>query len=488
MATKTQRCVTLHKHGYSYEDIADITNNKQSNVASLVIRGKPKGHKKGKKIVRYVDMPKEDQTILKEDKDAILKKEKELFSVGTTPIYGLDGNKIETKNNKENKQPAKTKPVTKVRKTKTGKNKVNINLEDVETNEKVGSKTKKQIGTRPITKLESAKNVNIDKVKKTTIEPIDHLHKMIGENTKNKPLVGENNLKNRKPIRPMNDTETRRLKQYSLDVASNAFGENKKCSLCNGKGWILQKTDKGLEKVICTVCQGLSKEITHRQKMKYDKEDLLNKYVRSEEYRQESFDINEFKTKIDFPEEYRGRSFDKYCTFMELTLAGLEEYTLPNKSYYVVAPDGFGKKWFAYEIIKQLIDKGYKTTGMLNAGIIGEYIDRNMYTELDKMLDADIILVNLSSLRKTYLTHTIQYLTEEADRRGVPLFVFSRVDAKTLIKNGNNWDVAKFLTIQSKDWVYGELEQVGIVGEEYTKAVRYMQMKKEHELGVSKRR
>lgn len=250
------------------------------------------------------------------------------------------------------------------------------------------------------------------------------------------------------------------------------LGEDGDCELCANKGWIMAPGSNGITKTTCPVCLGNSKIKKKKQLNEYDKRKQLNGLIKNKTYLRGEFDFEKFLEGVLLPVELRGYSFNKYVEFMNDILNGLSNGILPTKSYYIVAPDGYGKKWFAYEVIKLLVEYNYKTTGLLNTVELSELLDSRKYAELHEKMDADIIMVSLTGLNKGYYSHVIKYLTEYADSQGKPLFVFSRVEAKSLVVHDGG--MRGLIFNQTPPNEYGQLMQVGLQGQEFGKAYRML--------------
>lgn len=259
---------------------------------------------------------------------------------------------------------------------------------------------------------------------------------------------------------------------HYLAEVDTELGEDGDCELCANKGWVMAPGSNGITKTTCPICLGSSKIKKKKQLNEYDKRKQLNELIKNKTYLRGEFDFEKFLEGVLLPVELRGYNFNKYVEFMNDILNGLSNGILPTKSYYIVAPDGYGKKWFAYEVIKLLVEFGYKTTGLLNTIELSELLDSRKFAELHEKMDADIIMVSLTGLNRGYYSHVIKYLTEYADSQGKPLFVFSRVEASSLVvKDGG---MRGLIFNQTPPNEYGQLMQVGLQGQEYGKAYRIL--------------
>lgn len=273
------------------------------------------------------------------------------------------------------------------------------------------------------------------------------------------------------------------IHEYNQTQAQEYYEGGHHCGLCQGRGWIVEPTAFGsLEKTICPACLGKSKIIVNGLSSN-EKENVLAQLIPNKLYRENNFNHEHFYGRVPLPEEERGESFERYEHFMDEILAGINEGMLPKKSYYVAAPDHFGKKWFAYEIIKTLVRNDFKTTGIQSVLKLANLVENNNYNELNAILDTDMLLVNLSGSRRVYLAHVYQFILEEADSRGIPVMMFSRVQARTLINPTTG--IQGGIYSHTEDYQYGRLQEEGLKGEEFKKALEYSINQSQEEVGVT---
>lgn len=343
--------------------------------------------------------------------------------------------------------------------------------EDSQTPEQVATNTGLG-GSKPLKQVESktkaVTNVDVKLITKGSLtfgddeaEPVED--KVDERITKSQELVEEFH----------GDGEVRYKGYMDYLIAVDAeLDEDGQCSLCSNKGWVMAPGETGIKKTICPVCLGNSTQKRVEKLDAYDKQQILEELIHNDIYRENNFDFEEFSKGILLPKELRGYTYDQYINFMNNVLNGLINRELPTKSYYIVAPDGYGKKWFAYEVIKLMVENNYKTTGLLDTVELSELLDSRKYTELKEKIDADIIMVTLTALNRGYYSHVIKYLTEYADSHGKALFVFSRVQAATLVAGDRGMAGVIFSHTGPHD--YGRLMQVGLQGKEYTKAYQLL--------------
>ena len=438
--TKTQVALTLYYLGYSYAQIAEITNNKRANVSSLIVRART--HSVDTETpTPYSQFSKEDKATVKQHKRKLETFEQEqLAGQENTELQSEDEQTIQPEDEPEEVTPLKQK-------VNTAQKDVRIELEDETVSEFID-------------------------------EVVTEGNQQLGGNESSEDSVNGQNTG------LLSASDSFKVNHFNRQVAraESVYEPNTVCTLCNGKGWAMKPSAGGAMKITCPVCLGQSKKSSDFR-VDEDHEELLYELIPNRKYRESHFDHQKFVEQIEFPLEYRGRSFDQYQVFIDDVLVGLSQGKLPTKSYYIVAPDGFGKKWFAYEVIKLCIKNGFKSTGLLDPIAVSAAIDNRDAYALNRMLDTDIIMLNITSMRQSYNAHIFQYLTEEADSRGIPLFIFSRVTALTIIKGDRS--LSGMIRSHTQPYDYGELEEIGILGREHTLAEKHRKTTNNQSIGYS---
>lgn len=436
--TKTNQYIALYLNGYDYEDIVTITGNKKINITSLVIKNviTEDKERRYKKPRAYADLTNDEKILLKPFKrkiDEFNKHNKQPIIIGDTDIIDVPDTP---------KDPDTDNTVF---------------ILDVTDDTGNSVKVEQDVPVEVDSQTQIAENTPDD-----TNQALD--------TTEEQPSV-------------LTETIDKRMSLFSeyLETEHTYYNaETGKCTLCQGKGWVTQPTPVGLSKVVCPACLGQSSKPVSQLTV-VEQDDLLKKLVPNKLYRENDFDHEEFSEKVKLPLNERGITFDKYQDFMDKILVTLDRGDIPDKSYYVVAPDGYGKKWFAFEMIKVMVKRGIKTTGLINPLDLSRAIDTKNYERLEMLLDADVIMVNFTSLRQGYYAHIIQYLMEEADTRGVPVFVFSRVEASTFVAGDRS--SAGLIYNKTTPYNYGQLEQVGLQGREFYAALKIIETESNRSIG-----
>lgn len=239
------------------------------------------------------------------------------------------------------------------------------------------------------------------------------------------------------------------------------------CSVCGGQGWLLAPTTKGLKRITCIKCLG------HKIKKAESSvvEEELKKWIPNKVFRDGHFDFETFEKTVLLPVNERRYSFAKYVDFMDKTLSSLQSNILPKKSYYIVAPDNYGKKWFAYECMKVLAENSHEIGGLVDIADIKQALEVSDYNKAKELLTGDIIFVTLSNMGAGYFSASVKYVLDYASKYGKPVFLFTRVQANTWVTSDKN--AMGLAYNNTRDYDYDKLEQVGLTGSEFSLAYRW---------------
>lgn len=239
------------------------------------------------------------------------------------------------------------------------------------------------------------------------------------------------------------------------------------CSVCAGQGWLLAPTTKGLKRITCIKCLGHKIKKAEASVV----EEELKKWIPNKVFRDGNFDFETFENTILLPVNERRYSFAKYVDFMDKTLSSLQSNMLPKKSYYIVAPDNYGKKWFAYECMKVLVENSHEIGGLIDIADIKQALEVSDYNKAKEMLTGDVIFVTLSNMGAGYFSASVKYVLDHASKYGKPVFLFTRVQANTWVTSDKN--AMGLVYNNTRDYDYDKLEQVGLTGSEFSLAYRW---------------
>lgn len=163
---------------------------------------------------------------------------------------------------------------------------------------------------------------------------------------------------------------------------------------------------------------------------------LLQEYIENDYFRKNEFNLRKLDKEIPLVRRDRDVSVDVYLKFLDDYLNRLRNGRKPDKSYFVSAPDGFGKKMFVYQAIKESLRHGLKPTKLLATHELYEYLDRKEYNQFYKNFqDVDLAFITLGGAPTITDLIVIKTALDYCERIGVPLLAISRFDPQRFHKH-----------------------------------------------------
>src|SRR5699024_772833 len=181
-----------------------------------------------------------------------------------------------------------------------------------------------------------------------------------------------------------------------------------------------------------------NKMVKVRKKEKYDdikgtyeeqkiNEGKLKKYIKSDYFRNEEFNSKTLKKELPISRKDRDISVDVYIQFLEDYLNRLKHGRKPDKSYYISAPDSFGKKIFAYQVIKESLKQGFEPTEILTSQILYILLEERRYKEFYSLLqDKDLVILTTGGAPVHNDLIVMKTLLEFCEREGTAVIILSR--------------------------------------------------------------
>lgn len=174
-------------------------------------------------------------------------------------------------------------------------------------------------------------------------------------------------------------------------------------------------------------------EITTEEIFKDKIEDKLVELIPNFKFRSFDFDRETLKfeclTKIydDLPK------FEAYADALENLINQATDGKLPKNNYLVSAPNGFGKKYAVYNMIRCFHRFGYKPTGILSLrDLTQEGVD------LKALFDNDIIYIYIDTL--DVQPDFYHYLLNKSDTTATPIMFISRFGVTEIIKESEDFE------------------------------------------------
>lgn len=243
--------------------------------------------------------------------------------------------------------------------------------------------------------------------------------------------------------------------------------KNNICSVCENKGFIYlpKKNSIGLKSHKCPKCGG--KAIHNNQAVNIDS-DILKEFIPNLKYREIDFNLDTLRKGADISEELKNKVlFNDYLNLLDNMLIDFKNGKLPKKSYMLSAPDGFGKKYFVYQAIKECLSYDYNVTGLIDILEIQELFNNFRFKELLELLDSEMLFIDLSGGTKLVLTDTFRYILNHCENKGIPVIFISRTEKATIIQQKGKQNIVEWCDIFKEntfDYDFGHLENIGITG------------------------
>ncbi|MFG5387552.1 hypothetical protein ACFJZE_13460 [Enterococcus faecalis] len=243
--------------------------------------------------------------------------------------------------------------------------------------------------------------------------------------------------------------------------------KNNICSVCENKGFIYlpKKNSIGLKSHKCPKCGG--KAIHNNQAVNIDS-DILKEFIPNLKYREIDFNLDTLRKGADISEELKNKVlFNDYLNLLDNMLIDFKNGKLPKKSYMLSAPDGFGKKYFVYQAIKECLSYDYNVSVLIDILEIQELFNNFRFKELLELLDSEMLFIDLSGGTKLVLTDTFRYILNHCENKGIPVIFISRTEKATIIQQKGKQNIVDWCDIFKEntfDYDFGHLENIGITG------------------------
>lgn len=284
-------------------------------------------------------------------------------------------------------------------------------------------------------------------------------------------------IKKDEKVKVTYDSEVKRYKSLV-----NVQDVNNVCSVCENKGFIYLPNKNGTFGVKSHKCPKCKGESVHNKRhevvMELDKE-VLEKYIPNMRYREVHFNITELNKGIPLPPQLKTKiAYTSYEKLLEDLLLDFRNGKLPKSSILLTAPDGFGKKFFVYQAMKECLSYGFKPSPILDILELHSLYFSYQYEDLMKLLDNDILFVDVPSGSNRLSPSVFSFILNYCERKGIPSIFISRTDKAGLIQKKNGYSNVDWFDIfceNSFDYDFGHLKNVGIVG---MASVEIMQYKK----------
>lgn len=154
---------------------------------------------------------------------------------------------------------------------------------------------------------------------------------------------------------------------------------------------------------------------------------VLREYIKNEYFRINDFNKRTLLKELPISRRDRDISVEVYADFLDDYINRIQNGRVPEKSYYIAAPDSFGKKVFAYQVIKECLAHGLKPTPILSAHVMYNYLNTEKYEEFyGQTEDVDVAIITTGGAPSKTSIIVLKTLLEHCERIGVPLLILSR--------------------------------------------------------------
>lgn len=165
--------------------------------------------------------------------------------------------------------------------------------------------------------------------------------------------------------------------------------------------------------------------------------EMLKPYIFSERFRIMEFDEKTLKKELPISRRNRDVSVDVYIDFMKDYLNRLKQGRKPNKSYILSAPDGFGKKIFAYQVIKEALAHKLEVTPILQSQDLYSLLDKHKYEEFyANFKGKDIAIITFGGAPTMKDPIVVKTVLEHCERHDVAVLLLSRFEPEMF----SRWD------------------------------------------------
>lgn len=197
-------------------------------------------------------------------------------------------------------------------------------------------------------------------------------------------------------------------------------------------------------------------------------EAMLKPYIFNPYFRVTEFDTKILNKELPLSRKNRDVAVDVYMEFMDDYLNRIKHGRIPNKSYFLAAPDGYGKKLFAYQVIKECIAHRLEPTPIIPSHDLYSLLDKKDYTTFyEHFKGVDLAIITFGGAPTKTDAVVVQTALEHCERFGIPLMILSRFEPEVFHKR--NVMTKHFLGVKvTKKGDFGRTELKGFNREKMT--------------------
>lgn len=190
-------------------------------------------------------------------------------------------------------------------------------------------------------------------------------------------------------------------------------------------------------------------------------DEMLSRYIQNAYFRVNELDLRQLSKELPLSRRDRDVSVEVYLNFMDNYLNRLKLGRVPEGSYIVCAPDGFGKKVFVYQAIKEALMHEMEPTPLMGSHDLYVLLDKKEYEKFYQQFnDVDMAFITLGGAPSKTDLIVIKTALEYCERLGVPLLVISRFEPETF----HNMDIVTSTYLGVKKARRGDFGKMELAG------------------------
>lgn len=229
---------------------------------------------------------------------------------------------------------------------------------------------------------------------------------------------------------------------------------SERCEQCGGSGVYLVGKGAMLLPTRCG-CK------TNKNLLNVDREitdDWLANHIPNVWYQHESFDVETLKN-AHSDSIKSNPEFIAYSIKLNAIMRAIKLNRTPNHSYFISAPKGFGKKFFAYTLMREFYRKGLNVSPLHPLWRMRDvWVSANRTAEISAMLEGvDVLFFTASKMLENKDLHFLDWVLYECELRGITVIMISRFSREKFIHP--NLDIAINYKVE-RSGAYSEFEYI----------------------------
>lgn len=211
------------------------------------------------------------------------------------------------------------------------------------------------------------------------------------------------------------------------------------CELCGGSGIRILGKEGKFQQVHCS-CKHNKLVTPSQPKVQHITREWLDKYIPNKSYQNEDFNVEALTASLPLAMTQRG-DYLQYTQKLSAFIQAIKNGGLPNHSYYICTPKGYGKKYFAYTVMREAYKQGFRVSPIYPLWEVvrtNEEIDREKLYALFESVDMIFVTTSRHMLRDE--VKVLQLLLDECELRGIVLIVLSKFGKEFIYKLDNYFD------------------------------------------------